>query len=196
MPLGKVSVKSNNAELALSTLMLGRKQEGGKKGADREKEERKRRRQRGNKKSLEGEKKNKSKKIISKLFTLVNQALTSFQQHYAGKGFTLFGESTFEFCQHLSRTEFEKGPIFLGSQRRVGLLTPAGNRRCGIRIQEGGRENLSFLSNGFLPLFKCKIRATVLLTTQIRLLGGGGVSGSELYSCSLFFSVFGFQCAV
>lgn len=25
MPLGKVSVKSNNAELALSTLMLGRK---------------------------------------------------------------------------------------------------------------------------------------------------------------------------
>lgn len=25
------------------------------------------------------------------------------------------------------------------------------------------------------------------LTTQIRLLGGGGVSGFELYSCSLFF---------
>ena len=59
MPLGKVSVKSNNAELALSTLTLGRKQEGGKKGADREKEDRKRQRQRGNKKSLEGGKKQK-----------------------------------------------------------------------------------------------------------------------------------------
>lgn len=85
------------------------------------------------------------------------------------KGFILFGESTFEFCQHLSGIPFEKGPVFLGLQKIAGLLTIAGNRRCGIRIQEG--VNLSFLSNGFLPLFKCKTQATLPLTAKIRLLG-------------------------
>lgn len=88
-----------------------------------------------------GREEEKAGKNIRKLFTLANQ-ITSFKQV---KGFILSGESTFEFCQHLSTTQFEKGPIFLGLQRRVGLLTIAGNRRCGIRIQEGvGKTFLSF----------------------------------------------------
>lgn len=113
----------------------------------------------------------------SKLFTLANP-VTSFKQV---KGFMLFGQSTFDSCQHLKSAQFEKGPIFLGSQRRVGLLTTAGNRRCGIRVQEGGRQNLSFPSNCFLPLFQCKIQAAVPLNPGIMLLGG--VSLSEVHLC-------------
>ena len=65
MTLGKVSVKSNNAELALSTLMLQRKWNGGKKGAEREEEretERKQEKPTGNK--------NKSKKDDKQTFHL------------------------------------------------------------------------------------------------------------------------------
>lgn len=53
----------------------------------------------------------KQEKNTRKLFTLANQ-IASFKQV---KGFIPVGESTFEFCQHLSTTQFEKGPIFLGS---------------------------------------------------------------------------------
>lgn len=99
-----------------------------------------------------GRREGKGQKDCKKTFTLANQ-VTSFKQV---RSFILFGESTFEFCQHLSVTPFEKGPIFLGLQKIVGLLTTAGNRRCGIRIQEG--VNLSFLSNGFCHCSKAKHR--------------------------------------
>ena len=84
-------------------------------------------------------------KNIRKLFNLENQ-ITDLRQV---KSFIFFGESTFEFCQHLSTTQFEKGPIFLGLQRRLGLLTTAGNRRCGIRILEGVGKIFHFFPMAF-----------------------------------------------
>ena len=65
MTPGKVSVKSYNVELALSTLMLQRKQERGKKGADREEE-----RETERKQEKATGKKNKSKKDYKQTFHL------------------------------------------------------------------------------------------------------------------------------
>lgn len=108
----------------------------------------------------------KARKNTRKLFTLANQT-TSFKQV---KGFIPSGENTFEFCQHLSTTQFEKNPIFLGLQRRLGLLTTAGNRRCGIRILEGVGKTFHFF-----PMASChssKAEFEPLFHWQIRLLEG------------------------
>lgn len=146
---------------------MGRKKGGKKRGRRWERE-------RGNKRRKKG----KSKKDCKKLFTLANQT-GSF---YTGKGLYAAGESTSEFCQHLTTTTFEKGPMFLGLQRRVRLLPAEGSRRCGISSKRGC--NLSFLC-GFLPSFQCKMQATISLTTQIRILEG--ITLFELHFC---FSMF------
>lgn len=65
--------------------------------------------ERGNRQGIEGETQEKN---IRKLFTLVNQ-IVSFKQV---KGFIPFGESTFEFCQHLSTTNLKKVLFFLAHE--------------------------------------------------------------------------------